>query len=261
MRQFKTDLKDSAMFLSDNFIDEDSFASDSATKAPSQQSVKAYVDGIRDPDVNFYYQTDWISVNAGDWSNTVSGGTISRSQVGLDTTENCIGVLTLNTGTGTSGYAQNSMSTNQVKIGTCAIVHKFRIALSALSDGTDTYTVYIGLGSNDGGSDLTDGCYFRYTHSVASGNWEAVTSASSSRTASDTGVAAGTTHSIFEVRINQAGTSVTYYIDGALVATITTNIPSTTIGFVHKIVKSAGTTERTVYEDWTDISITRATAR
>jgi hypothetical protein len=44
MRQFKLDLMDSLMSISDNFIDEDSLASDSATKAPSQQSVKAYVD-------------------------------------------------------------------------------------------------------------------------------------------------------------------------------------------------------------------------
>jgi hypothetical protein len=43
MRQFGEDGADSAMFLSDNFIDEDSFATDSATKAPSQQSTKAYI--------------------------------------------------------------------------------------------------------------------------------------------------------------------------------------------------------------------------
>lgn len=43
VRQFGQDIKDSAMFLDDNFIDEDSFATDSPTKAPSQQSVKAYI--------------------------------------------------------------------------------------------------------------------------------------------------------------------------------------------------------------------------
>src|SRR5690606_12563650 len=43
-RDMFEDVADSAMFLNDNFIDEDDFASDSATKAPSQQSVKAYVD-------------------------------------------------------------------------------------------------------------------------------------------------------------------------------------------------------------------------
>jgi hypothetical protein len=34
------------MSIDDNFIDEDDMSSDSATQAPSQQSVKAYVDGL-----------------------------------------------------------------------------------------------------------------------------------------------------------------------------------------------------------------------
>jgi len=46
MRGVMTDLKDSTLFVSDNFIDEDSFATNSATKAPSQQSVKAYIDSF-----------------------------------------------------------------------------------------------------------------------------------------------------------------------------------------------------------------------
>jgi hypothetical protein len=43
-RTLVEDTKDSTMFIQDNFIDEDSFATNSATRVPSQQSVKAYVD-------------------------------------------------------------------------------------------------------------------------------------------------------------------------------------------------------------------------
>lgn len=43
MRAFGEGIKTSTMFIDDNFIDEDSFASDSATKAPSQKSTKAYI--------------------------------------------------------------------------------------------------------------------------------------------------------------------------------------------------------------------------
>ena len=39
------DTADSFLNISDHLIDEDDMASDSATKVPSQQSVKAYVDG------------------------------------------------------------------------------------------------------------------------------------------------------------------------------------------------------------------------
>ncbi len=46
MRQFGEDNADTFMSISDNFIDEDSFASDSATKVPSQQSTKAYIDSV-----------------------------------------------------------------------------------------------------------------------------------------------------------------------------------------------------------------------
>lgn len=43
-RDMYEDVADSFLNIPDHFIDEDSFASDSPTKVPSQQSVKAYVD-------------------------------------------------------------------------------------------------------------------------------------------------------------------------------------------------------------------------
>lgn len=43
MRTFGKDILDSALFITDNFVDEDDMASDSPTKVPSQQSVKAFV--------------------------------------------------------------------------------------------------------------------------------------------------------------------------------------------------------------------------
>jgi hypothetical protein len=57
------DVKDSAMFIDDNFIDEDDMASDSATKAPSQQSVKAFVNSQVVPE---YYVASVFNTTA--WS-------------------------------------------------------------------------------------------------------------------------------------------------------------------------------------------------
>lgn len=45
-RDMYEDVADSFLSISDNFIDEDSFATDSATKVPSQQSVKAYIAAV-----------------------------------------------------------------------------------------------------------------------------------------------------------------------------------------------------------------------
>jgi hypothetical protein len=46
VRQQGEDIKDSFLNRADDFIDEDSFATDSATKVPSQQSTKAYIASV-----------------------------------------------------------------------------------------------------------------------------------------------------------------------------------------------------------------------
>lgn len=45
-RAMIVDLKDSVLFIEDHLLDEDDMASDSAMQVPSQQSVKAYIDGL-----------------------------------------------------------------------------------------------------------------------------------------------------------------------------------------------------------------------
>jgi len=145
-----------------------------------------------------------------------------------------------------------------------------RHALEQLSNGTDTFTVYLGFINNSGSGDQNSGAYFRYTHSVNGGKWEAVTAGgggSPSRTAADTGVLADVLYSIFEIEIAEDSSDVKFYINSALVATITTNIPPTstaanvTFGFGWKIEKSAGTTQCNHSTDWAFFELERSTAR
>jgi hypothetical protein len=70
LQTFSDDIADSAMFLDDNFIDEDSFATDSATKAPSQQSVKAYV-AAQIGTGPFTYYTGTSNTNSGGTATTI----------------------------------------------------------------------------------------------------------------------------------------------------------------------------------------------
>jgi hypothetical protein len=66
---------------------------------------------------------------------------------------------------------------------------------------------------------------FRY--SAGSANWQCVTSTDSSHvTTTDSGIAADTSYHLFDITYDL--TSVRFYIDGALVATHTTNIPAST---------------------------------
>jgi hypothetical protein len=230
----------------------------------------SWYDDVRNTDTTYFEQQDFIfSTDTAPWDVQASGASAAISSVayGVDSTEKAFGVIQLSTGSDTTGRCSIARGPSQIFFGNhgSALVLRYRVALSALSDGTDTYTAYIGFGDGGGaGGDNNDGAYFRYTHSVNSGEFEAVTAKGGARTATDTNVAAATTYKILEIRVNAAGNSVTFYIDGALVATNTTNIPDTIsnlCGFLVKIEKSAGTTARILYIDWFDFNLSRTTAR
>lgn len=60
-RDMYEDVADSFLNISDHLLDEDDMASNSATKVPSQQSVKAYVDAQA---IDFGYQTVVVDVSS-----------------------------------------------------------------------------------------------------------------------------------------------------------------------------------------------------
>lgn len=230
--------------------------------------------GYRDVDLSSYEMDDfiWGTANlgnsAGGWAEVASGtgAQVDVSTFGLDGTENAAGVVEVNTGTTTTGRCGIGKGTANFLFGNGnALRCASRNAVSALSDGTDTYTLYIGFIDNGGAGDVTDGAYFRYTHGTNSGELEAVTANNGTRTATDTNVVLGAgTFSNYEIRVNAAGTSITFYINGTLVATNTTNIPTgagrwTGLGF--KIEKSAGSTARLLYMDWYKFLLTRTSSR
>jgi hypothetical protein len=267
------DTADSFLNISDHFIDEDSFATNSASKVPSQQSVKAYVDAQAargGSELYSYFFTDFETVSfsnhtTGTFNNGGGLGSVSTiSTFGVGTAENAFGVYDVSTSTSTAGGASIARG-SQLTFGFGYTFQvEFRMALSALSDGTDTYTAYAGFNDVTNG-DGTDGAYFRYTHGTNGGRWEAVTRSNSVETAADTGVAAdaGTYH-IFKIIANAAGTQIDFYIDGVLKNSITTNIPSDAARLTNNtyvIKKTAGSTSRSLYMDFASYIATRTTAR
>jgi hypothetical protein len=196
---------------------------------------------------------------------SVNSGTNAISTFGVDGTEQSSGVVASSTGTNTTGGAGiATASTDLITFG-FGFTYKFtaRVALSAASDGTDTYTVRIGfLDSQTANS--TDGAYFRYTHGTNSGKWEAVTVSNGVETAEDTGIAGAGDTSFHHFEITATGTQIDFKIDGSLTNDITTNIINDasrlTSHGVH-IRKSAGTTARILYTDYLDLIMTRSTAR
>lgn len=179
---------------------------------------------------------------------TVNGA--SAAIIGVTATAAHPGVAAIRTGTATTGRAALMGSATGVLFGG-GEWHFMEINLIAVaSDATDRYTVRLGFGDNDAG-EPTDGIYFRYSDNLNGGEWQAVTRAGGSETATDTNVALDTANYVkFEIIVNAGATSVDFLINGSTVATNTTNIPSAATGTLPgSIIKSAGSNSRQVQID------------
>jgi hypothetical protein len=169
--------------------------------------------------------------------------------------DSCFGVGQFSTGTTTTGSMSMFAALQFSWIATApsrgAQYTEFisRVRLENLSDATDTFTVRVGmLGALD---DASRGSWFKYTNGTNSGQWQCLSRDASSVTTTNTTstVAAGTWYTL---RIVHTGTGTAYfYVNGTLVATNSTNVPTdyfVPAGLI--IVKSAGTTARLMYIDY-----------
>jgi hypothetical protein len=204
-----------------------------------------------------WYEDDfvWPASAQGKWqalTNTLTGagaGVAVLSSAGLG---NHMGLIKMQTGTTTTGSAQQvtNAAYQPFRFDAASYTFEFVAKIPTLSDGTDTFAVGMGLADMDAGVPIPPqatlgGAYFRYTHGTNSGKWEAVTATlPASLTATDTGIAADTSFHRYTIKVIQSG-SVLFYIDGVLVATNSTNVPTTVAANLHwRINKSAGTTTR-----------------
>jgi len=181
---------------------------------------------------------------------------------------NRIGILSLDTGTTTTGLVSIYGMNTLLQLGSGRVRWRADANIPTASDGTETFTVRGGLGDSFlTGADGADAVFFRYTHSVNSGQWVCVTRSNSVETTTNTAVSAtpgATTYQTLELEVNAAGNSVDFRINGATVATHTTNIPTggsgRELGCGTAILKSAGTTSRSLYLDNQWIRFERSTS-
>lgn len=206
-----------------------------------------------------YMFDDFFAMNEGVWNNTASGSGAGILYSNSDIDSGHPGVWKMRTGTTASGTSTVGMTpySNQGNLifGGGEISLTWVMKLSAISDGTDTYTARIGFGSAQN-ADHAGGAYFEYTHSVNSGDWTMKTASNSTRTTANSSDTADANWHSYTVICNAGGSSVAFYIDGSECANspITTNIPTTNdnnnrFTFSAMITKSAGTNERFMYLD------------
>jgi hypothetical protein len=203
--------------------------------------------------------TDCISATNTDHFSYVVSGTgsaFSSLAVGIN---NAVGILRMNLGT----VATNRLSVASPNFGVM-LAGKGRMTFSSkgqfplLSDITNTFIFRAGF-INSITAESTNGIFFRYTNLVNSGKFQAVCRSNGVETAIDTGILAViATNYLFEIVVNDAGTSVEFKINGAVVGTITTNIPNIAtreVGYGVFLLRSAGIISINVLDlDWIDVS-------
>lgn len=168
-----------------------------------------------------------------------------------------LGVISLSTGTTTTGRAAMLSGTSAIRLGGGAFALLWRFHMPTLLDGTETGAVYIGYGDALG-SAPTDGVYLYWDNTQT--NFRMKTRSNNVETDTDSTVApAAATWYVIEILINAAATSVTFNLyngdRSSLLATKTNvaNIPTGSgreTGLLANILKSAGTTARLLYLDY-----------
>lgn len=223
----------------------------------------------------FFYLNDFINNVAttapgNDLQATNSGtgtGTNSQTTSGSDR----IGLVRSTTGTTATGRAAVATAAAAVRLGGGAWVYETSFNITTTSNATERYALPIGFFDTYTAVNQVDGVYMLYdeggasTGSTASGNWQCVTVSNSTRTftTTSTAVAQGTWVTI-RIEINAAANSVVFKVNGTTVATHTTNIPTGAgreTGFGWLLMKSVGTTARTVDFDYLSSQCAFTTAR
>jgi hypothetical protein len=195
-----------------------------------------------------------ISTATGAGASCITTGTITNRT-------NQQGVVRSQTGTtnaGSAGYTYGNLSLFR---GTGAITLETYITVETLSTVTERFFTFFGHIGVVNYQNPSNGIFFAYDEGgvIASGanagspNFKCVAINTLTRTffTSSVPVVAGQWYKL-RIDLNAAGTQASFYIDGNLITTISTNIPatSTAMGIHSVIVKTIGTTTRAMQTDY-----------
>lgn len=134
-------------------------------------------------------------------------------------------------------------------IGSAHLVTKTHIKTpNALSDNTNNYYYFLRIADfpYSGFWDQNNTLGLRYRHTANGGKWQAYSRVGGTDSVADTGV-------LFEVNkeyelmvsLNKTNTEATFWIDGVVVARITSNLPAlVNVGWSQQLEKTAGTSAR-----------------
>lgn len=203
--------------------------------------------------VNPRYKSVFYDDFATYYSQSYAGNTGTGSSFSGGTALGNPGILTLTTGTTTTGGAIAGQCSNNRYINTTRqIIFEANVWIPTLATVSADFLAYAGF--NDRGTTITanfpsNGAYFVYYRGANGNVWACQTANASTRTNTVTATAIKTSGWTRLTIINTNG-SVEFKIDGTTVATHTTNIPTAACSFSAYIVNSGTTTSRSMYLDY-----------
>lgn len=234
-----------------------------ASTSNASKLVSTGARGLIDPSLFFdfrngtYIWDDFVgatTAGTAGWNTTTGGSGSSTSVTSTGTSNNRQGVVSLNV-SASAGRQAHTGNINALYIGTSDIYIATAVMVDALGVSEDDFGCRIGLMDNIGSiGDATNGIYFHYRGSLYP-NWLCKTANNSSRTEVDTGIPVlANTWYLLEIRINGTTGTVTYFIDGNLIATINTNYPvNQNVGYgylAHKFSGNTTTVSKKLYSDF-----------
>jgi hypothetical protein len=219
-----------------------------------------------DPDLSIQIKDDFTSgqVTSGQYAfsvaNAGAGAASTIVSTGINTTLKALGVAQMSTGTTSTGRSTVSTGLTSFVPGYSTMDSQSRLWLASAGTVPDSFEFTFGFIDNTGATQQhIDGAYFRFLGNGVNTNWEIVTSAANVQTITTTSSPVLVNNAqIFRILINEPGTLVQFYIDGALVGSHVTNIPSGAqfFGWGWRILKTLGTTAQTAFVDWGYLNIT-----
>lgn len=223
----------------------------------------------------FIYVNDFINTvttsSPGNDVQATNSGTGAATSTQATDNNGRIGLVRSTTGTTATGRTAVASGGSVVRTGGGTWVYENSLNITTTSTVTERFQLALGFIDTYTAANQVDGIYFLYdeggvsTSSTASGNWQCVTVSNSTRTftTTSTAVTQGTWVTL-RIEVNAAANSVVFKINGTTVATHTTNIPTGSgreTGFGWLLIKSIGTTARTVDFDYLSTISALTTAR
>jgi hypothetical protein len=213
-----------------------------------------------------YYFEEFMGSQAGSvstsYSNVISLTTGNATARTASTTNrtNQQGIIQHSTGTASTNSAGYALGSSSLYIGTGTISLETYMSVETLSTSLERFFTFFGYGIPSNWQNSGNTIFFSYDEGgvvyfagTPTPNWKCYTRAGATVTLTTTTVpvVAAQWYKL-RIDINSAASSITFYIDGTLVATHSTNIPSTAsaMSVVSLIVKTAGTTARSLLTDY-----------